>query len=97
MSKEIELWTVATGNLPLIPFLARKRQKEAILYIAEQDGFVGFAPIRPRGTLCLFDSENNAKGARNMMRLKGIKCGSNICKVYIDEEELKGAINERIK
>lgn len=81
-----EMWTVAIGNIPLIK---RKEVKEAIRYIREQEGFEGFYPCYPRGTLCLFDSENNAKGARNMMRYMGIKCGDNICKVEVDGEGRK--------
>ncbi len=86
---EVELWTVAVGNLPLIPFLHKKAVRDAVKLIKEQDGFVGVYPIYPRGTLLLFDSENNAKGARNILRFRGIGCGSNICKVYADIEYLE--------
>ena len=60
---------------------------KAIELIKEQEGLVGVTPMYPRGTLLLFDTENNAKGARNVLRFNGVKCGDNICKVFIDEVE----------
>lgn len=81
---DIPVWTVAIGNLPL-PIFMRKKTKQMIQFIREQDGFIGFYPCYPMGTLCLFKTENDAKGARNMMRFKGITCGDNICTIYIDE------------
>lgn len=59
----------------------------AIELINEQEGLLGVTPMPPRGTLLLFDTENHAKGARNMLRFNGVKCGDNICKGIIDEEE----------
>lgn len=79
----ISLWSVAVGNIPL--FFGRKQAMEALKYISEQEGFVGIHRCYPRGTLCLFKTLNDAKGARNMMRLKGIQCGDNICEVYVHE------------
>lgn len=83
---DVEVWTVAIGNLPLPPFIPRKTKK-AIQFIKEQDGFIGFYPVYPKGTLCLFKTENDAKGARNMMRFKGIQVGDNICKAYMPKED----------
>ena len=83
---EIAVWSVSVGNLPLIK---TKRVRMAIKIISEQDGFIGLCPCYPHGTLCLFDTENNAKGARNIMRYEGIECGDNICKVYIDKDSVK--------
>ena len=82
----VSYWSVAVGNLPL--FFGRKQAKKALEYISQQEGFVGICPCYPRGTLCLFKTLNDAKGARNMMRLKGIKCGDNICEVYGCEREI---------
>lgn len=47
----------------------------------------------PRGTLLLFDTENNAKGARNVLRFNGVKCGDNICKAYVDKKYLEESKN----
>jgi len=82
---EVECWTVATGNVSLL----RKASRQAAKYIANLEGFVG-VHIDPqgRGTVWLFNSENNAKKARNLMQGKGIKCGTNICQVFVDEKYL---------
>lgn len=86
---EMEVWTVAVGNIPPLPdFLMPKVVKKALEVIKEQEGLIGVTPMPPRGTLLLFDTENNAKGARNVLRFNGIKCGDNICKGYVDENYL---------
>ena len=85
--KEVKCWTVAIGQMPSM-FARRKVKKsakEAIAYISEQEGFIGFHPVFGRGTLCMFATENDAKRARNMMRYKGIECGHNIFEIFIDE------------
>ena len=76
------LWSVATGNVnPLY-----KASREAVKYVQTLDGFRAVYPTPNRvGTLWLFDSENNAKGARNLMKSKGIKCGENICRFRQDD------------
>ena len=79
-----DAWTVAVGNLPVFWFL-NKRTKQALKLIKEQEGLIGMHPMYPRGTLLLFESENDAKGARNVLRYNGVECGDNICKVQIDE------------
>lgn len=86
---EIAAWTVAVGRIPLIPW--RKGVKEAIKLIKEQEGFMAIHPVAGRGTLLLFDSENNAKGARNVLRFHGVQCGSEICKVFVDKRYLGGS------
>ena len=86
---EVSVWTVAIGNIPMFLFL-HKGAKKAIDIIRAQDGFIAFLPIYPRGTLCLFTTENDAKGARNMMRFHGIQCGDNICEVYVDKRYVNG-------
>lgn len=79
------VWTVATGNFN--PFM--KASREAVKFIRDLDGLVGVHPHYPRGTLLLFDSLNNAKGARNLMEAKGIKCGNNICRGWINGDTLE--------
>ena len=81
MSEEKYLWSVATGNIN--PFMRRSRK--AIKYMMDQKGFVAVHPTPDNsGTLWLYDSENNAKGARNMARTQGIECGRNICRFRWD-------------
>ena len=75
------LWSVATGNIDIFKRASRK----AVKYIMALEGFVAVHPTpNHEGTLWMFDSENNAKGARNMMRSKGIQCGTNICRFKWD-------------
>lgn len=74
------LWSVATGNVN--PFW--KKSRSAAKFLQEQPGFVAVHPADGRGILWLYDSENNAKGARNMARTKGIVCGRNICRFKWD-------------
>lgn len=78
----IEVWTVAVGNLPIFP---TKASRDLIKTAKSLDGFVGIYPMYPHGTLLLFDSENNAKGGRNILRFKGHKCGSNIATCYVEK------------
>lgn len=80
-----QVWTVAVGNVN--PFL--KASREAVKIIKGLNGLVAVHPHYPDGTLLLFDSENNAKGARNLMEAKGIKCGRNICRGWINGDTLE--------
>lgn len=75
-------YTVAVGKIPLIK---TRKTREALKLIKEQEGFLGLYPYPSRGTLLLFDTENNAKGARNVLRFHGVEVGDNIVKVIIDE------------
>lgn len=77
------LYSVATGAISLV----NKRSREAYEFMAKQDGFVSIYPAIGH-TLFLYDSENNAKGARNMARTKGIQCGNNICRFKSDGESI---------
>ena len=89
---DIEVWTVAVGCIPTIyiycPFLMPKGVKEAVKYISKLDGFCGLFDMKPHGTLCMFESENKAKIARNMVQAEGIEVGDNICSVYVDKEDM---------
>lgn len=81
--KERKAFTVAVGNIPLIP---RKKSTMALKYIQSLHGFLGFHPCFPHGTLCLFETKNDAIGARNLMTAQGIHCGKNICEVFIPDD-----------
>lgn len=83
----MKAYTVAVGNVD--PF--NKRSVAAVEYIKTLPGLIGVHPHYPDGTLILFDTENNAKIARNMMNAKGIQTGRNICEVEIDDIYAKGA------
>ena len=83
--EKMYVWTVATGEVKIW----RKESREAVQYIKTLEGLVGVHPVPGRGVLWLFDSENNAKGARNLMQSKGIQCGTNICHGCINGDTLE--------
>ena len=83
---EVKAYTVAIGNFS-IPFT--KDQKKVLKIIKNLDGFYGLKPCYPHGTLLLFNTENNAKRARNELDSLGIQTGTNICEVFIPEEYAK--------
>ena len=86
LPNEISVWAVGVGNLPMTPNpFVMKRASKAMKYIKGLKGFLGVSPKPPFGTLCLFKTENDAKGARNMMKAKGIEVGKEICEVYVDK------------
>ena len=77
----MKAWSVAVGNInPL-----QKKSRDAVKYIKTLKGLVGVQPNYPHGTLIFFDTENNAKIARNLMNAKGIQTGTNICEFDIGE------------
>ena len=83
---EVRLWTVATGYVD--PF--KKASRDEVDFIKKLHGFIGVHPVPGRGTLWLFDTENNAKIARNKMEGKGIVCGRSICDCGVDKKYLEG-------
>ncbi len=83
---EVKCWAFGVGNVTMNP-LFQKAQKKAFDLIKAQEGFLGVHPMYPHGTLLIFDTENNAKGARNVLRSKDIKCGG-IGEVYVDDRYL---------
>lgn len=80
--KERKAFTVAVGNIPIIP---RRDTKKAVSIIKAQKGFLGIHPVYPRGTLLIFDTKNDAIKARNNLMTSGIHCGDNICEIFIPE------------
>lgn len=82
---EVSAWAVGVGNITLNPFFL-KRQKQALDFIKSLEGFIGVTPCYPHGTLCLFKTENDAKGAKNLMSAKGIQVGKYITEVYVDKK-----------
>jgi len=75
-----EMYSVATGVVNNL----RKASREAVKVMCTQEGFVATHNVSGYGTLWFYDSENNAKGARNVARSFGIQCGDNICKFVFE-------------
>lgn len=89
---ETIVFTVGCGRM--IPLITdrkkiRKAMEEAIEYIKTLDGFVGVHPVDLWHTLLLFDSENNAKGGRNLLRSKGIQCANYIVPILVETKYLE--------
>lgn len=80
---EVPVYTVAIANLPTIP---TREIKEFVNWLTTLDGFIGLRPEYPHGTLLLFETENQAKIARNRISTYkgGVQTGNNICEVFID-------------
>ena len=89
---ETIVFTVGCGRiLPLITARKkiRKGMQEALEYIKKLDGFVGVRPVDLWHTLLLFDTENNAKRARNSLRAKDIQCANYIVPILVETKYLE--------
>ena len=83
---DVKCWTFAIPNLPLVP---NKKVMDFVKYIASLDGYVCLRPEYPNGTLLIFRTENDAKGARNLIRNYpgyGGFVGEHIVEVYVPKE-----------
>lgn len=94
-NEQVQLWTVAVGNLPTsfsMP-LVKRRARKATEFIIDLEGFIGFHPVPPNGTICLFLTKNDAIRAKNMMEAKGIITGYNICSCFVDKDDLPKGVD----
>lgn len=88
--EDVSLYTVAIGEID--PFLVGRRakqQNDALNYIQNLEGFVGFHPVPGRGTLCLFREKNQAVRARNLIKAEGCPVGDNVCECFVPQAELE--------
>lgn len=76
----MNLYSIATGRIDP----RRKDSRDAVDLIASQPGFLAIHPSE-KGTLWFFDSLNNAKLARNVLKSEGAEVGNNICRFEVDE------------
>ena len=67
----------------------RKGIEEALEYIKKLEGFIGVHPVDLWHTLLIFDTENNAKGARNLLRAKDVQCANYIVPILVETKYLK--------
>ena len=87
---EVVCYAFAIANLPIIP---DRKVKNFLKYISGLEGYQGLYPHYPDGTLLIFNTENNAKAARNLVRnYRGYTggVGDNIGEVYINKKYLRG-------
>lgn len=80
---EREVWAFGTGPIPKF-FLRWSKYKRLADFLKTTDGFVG-VHVHDRGTLLLYETENEAIRARNLMKAEGFPVSSIIGKVFIDE------------
>lgn len=83
--KEVPLWAVETRYENIT---TKASIEEAFLFTKAQPGFVGGNLDYPEGVLWLFDSYKNAEKAMAAMQEAGIRTGSAICKVFVEERYL---------
>lgn len=77
------LYAVGTGKInPLM-----KRSRKAVKLMRDCDGFVGLH-MMDRGCLWFYDTEGNAKRARNIGRDAGIEFGYNIARFIVGEDNV---------
>lgn len=82
----MKAYTVGIPNIPMFP---NKKVKAFVIYISKLDGFIGFHPHYPEGTLVLFRTKNEAIKGRNLIRTyDGYNgaVGNNICEIDIDDK-----------
>lgn len=89
---ETIVFTVGCGRI--IPLRTdrkktRKGMEEAIKYIKKLEGFIGVHPVDLWHNLLLFDSENNAKGGRNLLRAQGVQCSTYIVPILVETKYIK--------
>ena len=73
----------AFGVGRIVPMIGKKKtMKEAMEFIKQMQGFVGIHPVDLWHNLLVYDSLNNAKGAKNEIRSQGCQVG-NIAPILI--------------
>ena len=88
----------AIGVGRVVPMLGKKKiMREAMDYIKQTDGFIGVHPIDLWHNLLVYDTLNNAKGARNLLKAKGCQVG-NVVPILVprmppcDDEDSEGGL-----
>lgn len=81
LENERELWAVGTIKLPRI-LLFNKEAKRLVEFMRTVDGLAG-VNINDKATLWIFETENHAIRARNLMRAEGFAVSRNIGKVFV--------------
>lgn len=80
----MKLYSVATGRIdPLM-----ESSVKAIQFVKKRRGFVGVQATEDSNfTLWLFDTVENAIGAKSQMKFRGIAVGKNICEFVVEDDE----------
>lgn len=88
--EEDERIVYAIGAGRIAPKLGMmKALRKAIKEIQKCDGFVGIFPVDLWHTLLVFETLNNAKGAKNVLSAKGMELG-NVVPIMIPKDFRNG-------
>ena len=82
---EVKVWGFVIGNLPM----RRKPLRELSRLFGTLPGFLGVNPVYPNGTVMLFETENDAKVARNMLLDQITPVGKEISECYVDKRYVR--------
>ena len=80
-------FAIGAGRIIPVPGM-KKRMDEALEFIKNLEGFCGVHPVDLWHTLIIFDTLNNAKGAKNQMKAKGISTGKYIMPILVQKQYL---------
>lgn len=89
---ETIVFVFGVGRMVPLPFdkkAVKKGIEEGLKFIKKLDGFLGVHPIDVSRNLLLFDTLNNAKGGRNLLKSKDVPVGQ-IAPILIKTEFLEG-------
>lgn len=81
LEDEKELWAVGTMKLPKY-LIFNKNAKKLVELMKNREGLVGVHQ-HERGTLWLFETENQAIRARNLIKAEGFGVSKQIGKVFV--------------
>lgn len=92
-----EMICFAFGVGRMVPLLTdslmlRRSMKKALKYIKGFDGFLGIHPLSLEKNLLIFDTLNNAKGGRNLLKTKDVAVGE-IAPILVYKDQI-GRENE---
>ena len=90
------VFAFGVGRMVPLPFDSKeikKGLKEALKFIKKLDGFKGVHPVGIEKNLLIFDTLNNAKGGRNLLKQKDVSVG-NIAPILVQKIFLEGGADE---
>lgn len=94
LPNEVIAFAVGSGRVaPKLGII--NKQKAAMNFISELDGFLGFHPIDLWHTLLVFDTLNNAKSGKNLCKSVGILTGNYVVPILIDKQFAKGGEKDK--
>ena len=84
------------GRMMPLPTDSKKTKKgieAALEYIKKLDGFLGVSPVDVDKNILLFDTSNNAKGGRNLLKMQSVSVGQ-VVPVLVESKYLEEAADQ---